>query len=265
MDTNDAEVHAAEVEGQRAFRPSLLSLLVEEGVAAEDELRLVAAEGMGAGMRLGEAVLRRGLVDEEGLARLLARQWSLQFIEPGSIDEEAAAAELISPERARELRAFCWRSRDGSTSALISDPSTELLNRLRGDLGETTFAVSTEREVERLLERAESAAGEIVPDETTEAAATLVAELEAATMRLQHLHARAADTIEAQRLTIAELHGLSEEVEQLRAARSRDESRIRELADECRRERERHEILVTQLTGLLGSHSDEHLDSSSTR
>ena len=236
MDIDDVEVH----EGERGFRPSLLSLLVEEGVASEDDLRVVAAEGMGAGMRLGEAVLRRGWVDDAGLARLLARQWSLQFVEPGSIVVDAADTELISPERARELRAFCWRSPDGSVCALVSDPSTELLNQLRRELGETTFAVSTEREVERLLARAESAARDIVPDETTEAAAALAAELEGATMRLHHLHARAADTIE-----------------QLRAARSRDEIRIRELEDDCRRERERHEILVTQLTGLLGSHTRE--------
>jgi hypothetical protein len=264
MDTDEGQVQPAEVVEERALRPSLLSLLVAEGVASEDELRVVAAEGMGAGVRLGEAVLRRGWVDEEGLARLLARQWSLDFVEPGSIDDDVAGAGLISPERASELRAFCWRSRDGSLRALVSNPSTELLNQLRGELGETRFAVSTEPELERLLARAESAAGDSIPDQRSEAAAALVAELEAATRRLQQLHARAAAAIEAQHRTLDELHALTAEVEHLRDARSRDETRIREAEDECRRERERHQILVTQLAGLLGSHTGEHLDVSST-
>jgi len=68
----DDELHDAPSEPP--IRPPLGRLLAEAGVASEYELQLALAEGMGTGERLGEVLLRRGWIDECGLARLLAQQ-----------------------------------------------------------------------------------------------------------------------------------------------------------------------------------------------
>jgi hypothetical protein len=72
-DGSRAAAHLGEDEQESARstgtgRRPLASLLAEAGVASEEQLRLAVAEGMGSGERLAEIVLRRGWIDEVGLA-----------------------------------------------------------------------------------------------------------------------------------------------------------------------------------------------------
>ena len=113
MDPIEQQTESVGAERVRGARPSLLSLLIEEGVASEGELRLLAVEGMSGGVRLGEALLQRGWIDEPAFGRLLARQWSLPFVEEGTVDSGSAVDDALSRERAHELRAFCSRGEDG--------------------------------------------------------------------------------------------------------------------------------------------------------
>jgi hypothetical protein len=99
-------------EGRRAMapretrpRPSLAALLAEAGVASEEQLRRAAAEGMASGERLGEVVLRRGWIDEQGLAQVLARQWQLPFLADEAARLEPLAPRLLPAELARALAA----------------------------------------------------------------------------------------------------------------------------------------------------------------
>ena len=141
MDPIEQQTESPAAERARATRPSLLSLLVEDGIASEGELRLIAVEGMGGGVRLGEALLQRGWIDEAGLGRLLARQWSLPFVEEGSMDLISAADDALSRERAHELRALLAGRRRLPPGARLRplDRSTERPARgarrrhLRGD------------------------------------------------------------------------------------------------------------------------------------
>jgi hypothetical protein len=247
----------AEAEPLRTARPSLLSLLIENGVASEGELRLIAAEGMGGGVRLGEALLERGWIDEPGLGRLLARQWNLPFVEEGSVDSTGAADEALSRERAHKLRAFCSRAEDGSLQALVSDPSTDQLNGLREELGEVTFAVITDRELRRLLRETE-----LRPDVAAAApaagdgiAAQLLTDLGSARERLEELHAQVANTLRAQEAVATERASLAAQVEELRHERLADQERIRDLEEQRDLERERYRQLVLQLTQLTAAHS----------
>jgi len=90
----------------RIARPSLAALLAEAGVASEEQLRIAVAEGMGSGERLGEVVLRRGWIDEAGLARVLARQWGLAFLDDEAVAVDPAAAALVPLEQGGHLGAF---------------------------------------------------------------------------------------------------------------------------------------------------------------
>jgi len=256
VDPIEQQTESPAAERARATRPSLLSLLVEDGIASEGELRLIAVEGMGGGVRLGEALLQRGWIDEAGLGRLLARQWSLPFVEEGSMDLISAADDALSRERAHELRAFCSRADDGSLQALVSDPSTDLLNGLREELGDVTFAVITDRELRRLLRETE-----IQPEVAVAAAAAgdgiaarLLTDLGSARERLEELHAQVANTLRAQEAVAAERASLAAQVEELRHERLGDQERIRDLEQQWNLERERYRQLVLQLTQLSAAH-----------
>lgn len=255
MDPIEQQTQSPEAERARATRPSLLSLLVEDGIASEGELRLIAVEGMGSGVRLGEALLERGWIDEPGLGRLLARQWSLPFVDEGSVDSNRAADDALPRDRAQELRAFCWRTADGSLQALVSDPSTDQLNDLREELGDVTFAVITDRELRRLLGANEihSPAAEPVRDDGV--AVQLLTDLGAARGRLEELHAHVAHTLRAQEAVAAERASLQAQVEQLRNERLADQELIRSLEHQCAVERERYQRLVGELTQLTAAYS----------
>ena len=258
MDPIEQHTETSEAERARAARPSLLSLLVENGVASEGELRLIAAEGMGGGVRLGEALLERGWIDEPGLGRLLARQWSLPFVEEGLVDVTSAADDALSRERANELRAFCSRTGDGSLQALVSDPSTDQLNELRRDLADVTFAVTTDRELRRLFGESEvesAPAAHFTNEAGGGIAEQLFTDLGAARERLEELHAQVVDTLRAQERMAAERASLEAAVEQLRQARLADQEQIRNLQQQCTFERERYQRLVGELTEITAAHS----------
>jgi type II secretion system (T2SS) protein E len=135
-----------------AARPPLASLLAEAGVASEAELRLAVAEGMGSGERLGEIVLRRGWIDEAGLARLLARQWELAYL-----DEEAAVADpgvsgLLSAPDAERLGACVIGRLGDRLRVAVAEPTDARFARVQAALGqECEFVVVTRSALERLI------------------------------------------------------------------------------------------------------------------
>ena len=86
-------------------RQALANLLAEAGVASEEQLQQALAEGLTSGQRLGEVVLRRGWIDEAGLARLIARQWGMTFLEHSLISLDEHARSLLPPEESARLRA----------------------------------------------------------------------------------------------------------------------------------------------------------------
>ena len=80
----------------RSVRQPLLAVLASAGVASEEDLRSALAEGMDSGERLGEVVLRRGWLDEAGLARVLADQWDLRFLEDASVNSLGGLFDVVS-------------------------------------------------------------------------------------------------------------------------------------------------------------------------
>ncbi len=77
-----------------------MSVLVEAGVASEQDVQLALVEGAGSGQRLGEVLVRRGVVTEEHLGRLLAQQWSLPFF----TDDDLGAARPLTTILGRRRR-----------------------------------------------------------------------------------------------------------------------------------------------------------------
>jgi hypothetical protein len=135
------------------LRPSLASLLADEGVASKEQLEHAAAEGLESGERLGEVVLRRGWITEAGLANLIARQWDLTFVARSliSVDEDAQAR--MSREAAHQLGICPVTSNDGEPLVAVADPSEERFTAARDALGgEYTFVVTTPSALAQLID-----------------------------------------------------------------------------------------------------------------
>jgi regulator of replication initiation timing len=241
-------------------RPPLLSLLAEAGVASEGELQLALVEGMGTGERLGEVVLRRGLIDEAGLARLLARQRNLPFLE-GEVEVDRDASVLLPAEVGCELGACAVVSLDGLFVVAVAEPTEERFDAVRAATGaEPSFAVVAPATLERLLERvaaaeeetrtAEQRSGAARAAEADRAEATLgwlERELGAATAQLGTLHERVREFVGEEHRTELELDACRRQVAALTEARAAAEGRVRVLEGELAQHRERAAAVRTML------------------
>jgi hypothetical protein len=233
-------------------RASLLSLLVEAGVASEEQLQLVLAEGMATGERLGDAVVRQGWIDQVGLARVLARQWGLSFVEDAEAQPKRQLPPGFAAAQAFELQACPITG--GATGVLVAvaEPREERFTAVREQLGgEAAFVVVALATLERLLrqletdeegERAEAAVlevGAVAAEEQTPPLQELLGEFELASERLAELRARAEQLLRDQEQTQADLDASNGELEQLQRQRGEDQATIARLEQQLTEERRR--------------------------
>lgn len=137
----------------RRPRPSLASLMAEEGIATKEQLEEALAEGQHTGERLGEVVLRRGWTTEAALANLIARQWDLTFIARSLIAVDNEAQARLSREVARELGVCPVSASDGTQLVAVADPSEERFGAVREALnGTCTFVVTTPSALAQLID-----------------------------------------------------------------------------------------------------------------
>ena len=227
-------------------RPPLATVLAEAGVASEQQLRLAVAEGMGTGERLGEVLLRRGWIDEDGLARLLARQWRLPFCADEDARLDPQAGRLMPAEQARAL-AVC--PIEPGPQLALAEPTEERLALASGLAGEREFVIVPPRTLERLLSELEQAeqeaasapAGEPAEqDSETEQAELLVTAIDEAIAGLVALRERVLELSDWRERADAELERCRELLERLEdeLTHERDEAERaeRELAQQ-------HELL----------------------
>ena len=254
----DDEHGTSEHAGSTAVsRPPLLSLLVEAGVADEDQLRIALAEGMGRGERLGEVVLRRGWLDEEGLAQLLARQWELPFL-----GQDVLESVVVVPlPEARQLEACLVSREDGTRMVVVAEPTSDRLNAARELLGgQPAFAVVTPATLELLLDRlvhapephpaAAEPQGDARPEDDVDPD-LLISELETATDALAALRERVEQLTARRHAVERELPALRSEVDRLGRRYADAQELVRERELELERERERHTTLRERLGELL--------------
>lgn len=247
-------------------RPPLLSLLVDAGVAPEAQLRLALAEGMGRGERLGEVVLRRGWIDEDGLAQLLAQQWDLPFVGADALETAVVEGGGSWVSEVRRLAACVVSWGDGASAVVIAEPTSDRLNGLRELLGgQPAFAVVTPASLRALLARAPREPDAHAAPHEPEAAPAfvedadpdlLITQLETATGALAALRERVEQLTERRHAVERELPELRSEVDRLSREYAAAQDQIRERELELERERERHTDLREKLGDLLRESGD---------
>jgi len=108
-------------------RSHLGALLLRKGLVANDELDQ-ALEQRQQGELLGEALVRLRFCFEDDIARVLAEQANVEFIDIGITSVDHRAVELLRWEQARDLRAIPVRLHpDGDISVAVADPTDDTL------------------------------------------------------------------------------------------------------------------------------------------
>ncbi len=117
-------------------RSHLGALLLRKGLVTNEQLDQALAQRE-RGEFLGEALVRLRFCFENDVARVLAEQANVDFVDIGVTSVDHRAAQLLSREEAERLRAIPLRLHtDGSVSVAVADPTDEtLLPELRLALG----------------------------------------------------------------------------------------------------------------------------------
>jgi hypothetical protein len=163
------------------LRPSLASLMVEEGVATSEQLEQALAEGQESGERLGEVVLRHGWINEAGLAGLVARQWDLSFVALSMISVDDRASALLPRETCERLSACPVSFDDGVPLVALADPNEDRFAAVREALGtHCSFFVTTGSALAGLIDQQPSG-----PDTAPHAEAPAEADHEAPAVEVE--------------------------------------------------------------------------------
>ena len=244
-------------------RASLVSMLVDAGVASEDQLQLALAEGLTTGERLGEVVVRQGWIDQVGLARILARQWGLRFLEDAETQPTHQRPTGWTVAQAVELQACPITGGQTGVLIAVAEPSEDRFTALREQLaGEMTFVVVAQDTLERLFrqlaedeepERADAApeiVGAVAADEGEPPLEQLLGDLELASERLVGLRTRAEQLLSQQEQTQAALDASRHEVAQLQHQAGQDRAKIAYLEEQLAGERRRLDAVKAKIGEL---------------
>ena len=107
--------------------PALGALLVRSGALSAEALEEAIEAQPGSGMRLGELLVERKLVTRAAVARALAEQHSLEFVDLGSTPLSPDVAGLLPSSLARRYNAVPVRFLDdGALLVAVSDPTNVL-------------------------------------------------------------------------------------------------------------------------------------------
>jgi hypothetical protein len=141
--------------GQRPDAP-LGTLIFRAGLVPADQLEDALEEGIKRGRRLGEILIERGLIDEADLARILAGQKGLRFVDLAETHPDPDAVALMAEEKARLYRALAIGFEDGLPLVVITDPTNDVVVReVTSAIGiEPRFAVAARSPLVEAISRA---------------------------------------------------------------------------------------------------------------
>src|SRR5919201_3072213 len=107
-----------------ATKQHLGTLLVRDGLLTSEQLEAALTAKEATGQRLGEIVVDHGWVSPRDLARALAEQHGLEYLELAQLDIDPAATSLLPEKFARRYQALPVRFEDEDTLLVaVADPT----------------------------------------------------------------------------------------------------------------------------------------------
>lgn len=128
-------------------------MIVRDGLARVTDVRDALIEAQETDRRLGEVMLAHGWIRERDLARLLAEQEKLEFVDLAKIDLDDDAVDCVPESLARRVKAVAYAFAGRALMIAVADPTDGPgLDELRESAGRSVrFRVALGSEVEAAL------------------------------------------------------------------------------------------------------------------
>ena len=153
------------MEAAAAFKHPRLrlgALLLRNGLLTAEQLAEALEEREQSGVRIGEIVVQRGWVSDEDLARMLAEQFAIDFVDLDAIAPDPTTGRLLSIDVARRVRAVPVEVSHGAAVVAVADPTGEALEVLTAELDlPVELAVAPASAIDRAIDRIHPAGEEI--------------------------------------------------------------------------------------------------------
>jgi len=115
-------------------RPALGAILRERGLIAPERLAEALAEQEATKQRLGDVLLRHGWIFEQELARAVAHQCGLEYVDLNTACLNGRDAALLDPEVGQRCRALAMCFSGDELVVAVADPAPEIVEELRAQL-----------------------------------------------------------------------------------------------------------------------------------
>jgi type IV pilus assembly protein PilB len=139
--------------GVRPGGMRLGEMLVEARLVTEEQVTTALQEAQrGTGKRLGQLLVELGTLDERDLARVLAKQQSLEVVDLRQITPDPVATELMSEATSRALTAIALSLDGDNVVVAVADPAPNVVKSLNEVIGKrVTVKVAAESDILRAI------------------------------------------------------------------------------------------------------------------
>jgi type IV pilus assembly protein PilB len=139
--------------GVRPGGMRLGEMLVEARLVTEEQVTTALQEAQrGTGKRLGQLLVELGTLDERDLARVLAKQQSLEVVDLRQITPDPAATDLLSEATSRALTAIALSVDGDNVVVAVADPAPNVVKSLNEVIGKrVTVKVAAESDILRAI------------------------------------------------------------------------------------------------------------------
>ncbi|MEV6872991.1 ATPase, T2SS/T4P/T4SS family [Amycolatopsis sp. NPDC051128] len=110
-------------------------MLIDAGLATKDQVVTALEQSERVGKRVGSLLVELGTLSERDLARMVAKQHSLEFVDLRDVTPDPVVTELLSEETARALIAVPLGLEGERVAVAVASPSEATLRLLEGFIG----------------------------------------------------------------------------------------------------------------------------------
>jgi hypothetical protein len=130
--------------------PHLGAVLLRSKMLSPEQLDDALRQQVGTGRRLGEILVERGWLFPNDVARALALQFGLEYVDIQHISVDPRAATCLNPEIGQRCSAIGVRLLpDGTLLVAVGDPTSARLAEVRNAIdGPVSFAVTEPEDIE---------------------------------------------------------------------------------------------------------------------
>jgi hypothetical protein len=116
------------------MRPLLGTILAERGLIDPARLAEALAEAQATSQRVGEVLLRKGWIYEQELARAVAHQYGLEYVDLETAYLDPRDAALLDPGVGQRCRAVPLGFAGDELVVAVADPAPDVVEELRARL-----------------------------------------------------------------------------------------------------------------------------------